>query len=65
MANGSTILFIVLTLVIDVFVEGWWGSINSATNYVGWSAATVLMYQQVLPLGISASLAGAITGKAR
>jgi hypothetical protein len=65
MASGSAILFLILTLVIDVLVDGWWGGINSATNYAGWSAATVVMYQHFLPLGISASVAGAITGKAR
>ena len=65
MSNGSAILFVVLTLVIDFLVDGWWGGINASTNYTGWSTATALMYQHVLPLGISASFAGAITGKAR
>ncbi len=65
MSNGSAILFLALTLVIDLLVDGWWGGINASTNYMGWSTATILMYQHVLPLAISASFAGAVTGKAR
>jgi hypothetical protein len=64
-SNGSAILFLALTLVVDLLVDAWWGGINGSTNYTGWSTETVLMYQHVLPLAISASFAGAVTGKAR
>ena len=59
----SPLVFVVLTLAIDVVFDALWSGLNVHTSYVGWNIAVIVAYQHLIPLGASASLAGAVAGK--
>lgn len=59
--SSSPLVFIILTLVIDLAVDAFWGGINANTSYSAWNVATVITYQHLMPLAASASIAAKIT----
>ena len=59
----SPLVFVALTLAIDMVFDALWSGLNAHTSYVGWSFAVIIAYQHLIPLGASASLAGAVAGK--
>ena len=53
----------ILTLVIDLVVDTAWGGMNAHTNYAGWSTATILAYQHLIPLGASFTFVESLMGR--
>ena len=61
--GGPPLLQVILILVIDLVVDATWGGMNAHTNYAGWSTATILAYQHLIPLGASFALVESLTGR--
>lgn len=59
----SPLLLMILTLVIDLVVDTAWGRMNAHTNYAGWSTATILAYQHLIPLGASFTFVESLMGR--
>ena len=61
--SGLAVLYLIITVVVDVFVDEAWAFLNATTNYALWQPATVVAYQHLLPFGVSAGLAALAIGK--
>jgi len=64
LTNWKALAFIILTIVIDAFVDTAWVQYNSHTDFTGWAVATQVAYLHFIPLGASAAISGAIFGSA-
>ena len=58
MSDLGAVLYLIVTVVVDVFVNHVWAALNANTSYLGWQIPTVIAYQHVIPLSVSAALAG-------
>ncbi len=53
-------VFLALTFLIDLVVDYAWGQINSGTDYTNWPIAFAVLWQHVIPLGVSAATSALI-----